>query len=272
MFIDQSKHRKTSRLVSRWQRVPAGIALCLSVAGTSAATAGESRLIRLVTGNDFAPFSDEGLPSGGLATELVARIFGDAGYKVDIDFLPWKRGYRSTLVGKYDGTFPYYKTADRMREFIFSDPLLKTQGRVYVAKNSRFEANSIADFTGMKLCRALGYSIPSLFLPLTRAGKIEVVKVSKPHNSMRMVDKKRCDFVIWNKHIATNVLHAVKDKKIRLRPIKFRWAPSTTHFIVAQDHPEADKLIRAFNRGLNKLRDNGIYSKIVETHLTQQGL
>jgi len=245
-----------------------GSMVCVLLMETSSVSAAESPSIRFATGNDFAPFADEGLPSGGLATEIVNRIFGSAGYKVETVFLPWKRGHRSTLANKFDGTFPYYRTASRIQKFVFSVPIFETQGRVYVAKNSNFEANSIEEFAGLKLCRALGYSIPGLFRPLTREGRVEVVNVPKPLNSLRMVAKNRCDFVVWNSLVADVVAKKAKDKHYQLRPIQFELAPSTTHLIVAKDHPDAETLIRTFNRGMYLLRKSGDYSRIVEAHLS----
>ena len=92
-------------------------ALMLSVtAGAARATVIESTL-DLVTGNDFAPFTGEDLPQGGMLTELVLRSFKAMGLGYDVRFVPWKRGYDGVVAGKFLGTFPYVRTPEREQEF-----------------------------------------------------------------------------------------------------------------------------------------------------------
>ena len=50
--------------------------------------------LRLVTGNDYKPFTDESLPEGGLANEIVKRSYDQIGVKYSIEWKPWKRGFR----------------------------------------------------------------------------------------------------------------------------------------------------------------------------------
>ena len=79
--------------------------------------------VQLVTGDDYAPFTDRELPQGGMLTELVQQALLQAGHQPKLSWLPWKRGYQATLRGQFDVTFPYLKTAEREADYLFSAPL-----------------------------------------------------------------------------------------------------------------------------------------------------
>ena len=68
--------------------------------------------VQLVTGDDYAPFTDRELPQGGMLTELVQQALLQAGHQPKLSWLPWKRGYQATLRGQFDATWEkYYQTA-----------------------------------------------------------------------------------------------------------------------------------------------------------------
>ena len=52
-----------------------------------------AKKLQLVTG-DFLPFASSELENGGLASEIVTLTFAQMGNQVEINFRPWKRGYR----------------------------------------------------------------------------------------------------------------------------------------------------------------------------------
>ncbi len=76
--------------------------------------AGQS--VRLVTGNDYKPFTDQSLPQGGMITAIVNQIFIKMGYIPEIEFLSLSRGYSLSSRGAVLGTFPYVKTPERLAE------------------------------------------------------------------------------------------------------------------------------------------------------------
>ncbi len=63
--------------------------------------------VRLVTGDDYRPFTDQALPQGGMITEIVDHVFQKMGYQAEIEFHSWSRGYTLSEEGAFLGTFPY---------------------------------------------------------------------------------------------------------------------------------------------------------------------
>lgn len=126
----------------------------------------------LVTGNDFAPFTGEDLPEGGLLTEIVRRAFGEVGLRYEVRFVPWRRGYDGVLAGKFLGTFPYVRTPDREMEMLFSDPLLEVRQLVYLSAHSGMVFHTPQDFRGRTVCAPVGYALPAELAELAAAGAL----------------------------------------------------------------------------------------------------
>jgi polar amino acid transport system substrate-binding protein len=227
---------------------------------------GQERTVKLVTGNDFAPFSDESLPAGGLATDIIRRIFLGEGYEVEISYLPWKRGFIETKSLIYDGTFPYYPNQKRIEQFLFSDPIYLGRGAVYVSNIVEKELRSIDDLEGLRYCRPLGYTIPSQLKSLIESKRIEVYVAPGPENCLRMIMHDRLDFVLWNADLAKPIFDAVPGSDSKMRVAGIELDPRGMFFIVAKKHPMAADLIAVVNTGLAALHRSGDYKSIVAKH------
>ncbi len=71
--------------------------LILSAAGLVRA----EPVLRLV-GDPWPPYTDQGLPGGGLAVELVRTALARAGYRVEYTEMPWTRATRGLRQGRFD--------------------------------------------------------------------------------------------------------------------------------------------------------------------------
>ena len=94
---------------------PAIVALCVAND-----LAHSQEPVKLVTGNDYQPYTHESLPEGGLFNEIVKRAYDKVGITYAIDWKPWRRGFNETLAGKYLATYPYVLTEERNKLFAFS--------------------------------------------------------------------------------------------------------------------------------------------------------
>ena len=73
--------------------------------------------VKMSSGDDYAPYVSTTRPDGGLITALVRQILQKAGYALQLQIKPWKRGYVDGKSGLDVATFPYYRNADREKDF-----------------------------------------------------------------------------------------------------------------------------------------------------------
>ena len=63
--------------------------------------AAQEKSVSFITGNDYKPYTDEGLPGGGLITEVMRQVFEERGYDFEVEFLDtWPPVYDAAAASK----------------------------------------------------------------------------------------------------------------------------------------------------------------------------
>lgn len=93
-----------------------------SVCGYAAAQA-EDRTIRLAT-LEWPPYTTQQFADGGTSTAVVRAALATVGYKLEVEFFPWKRVLALTRKpSRFDGYFPEYMSDTVARRCLMSDPI-----------------------------------------------------------------------------------------------------------------------------------------------------
>ena len=122
--------------------------LSLLLACTLGVQAGE---LRLVTGDDYAPFTDRKLPGGGLLTQVVMAALAEQQQTATLDWRPWMRGFKMAQAAEYDGTFPYIRTPEREADFLYSEPLYRVQQHIFSRSDETYEPDQLSALPGKRL-------------------------------------------------------------------------------------------------------------------------
>lgn len=181
--------------------------------------------IKLVTGNDYPPYSDEKLKNGGMFTEIVIKILNRLDIPFKIEFLPWARGYNMVKNGAFDATFPYTITNERLKDVKFSKISL-AETKMYLFVNSKFKnKKNIDDLKGTIYCHPLGYYLENVVK--NNLEKKEIKKISKfdELSCINAVINEEADFMVssdiqMKSYKNQNILFFEKIKKIG-NPISF---------------------------------------------------
>ncbi|HET8904835.1 MAG TPA: transporter substrate-binding domain-containing protein, partial [Saccharospirillum sp.] len=184
-----------------------GLALGLAVLLAPAmVTAEQTATLQLVTGDNYAPFSDQSLPQGGLATHLVTYLFAQMQQPVEVEVVSWAEGYQATLDGDYAGTFPYIQSEERQADFLFSEPLFTVSSFAYVDQSSTINARRPEDLAGLTLCLPVGFSHGPALDDLVQSGAITRVTPPDMPSCFAMLQSGEADFVKINRYVARELL------------------------------------------------------------------
>ncbi|MBV8657407.1 MAG: transporter substrate-binding domain-containing protein [Burkholderiales bacterium] len=213
--------------------------------------------LQLTTGTDDDPFANPAAPHGGIATDVVQRVFARAGYETTIDWLPWKRGYALTLHGRYAATFPYVDTEARRKDYLFSAPLLSIEQRAYGMPGRGIENLTLATMPGKCICTPEGWATTQEVDRLVESGQL---RREAPHDQaacLKMLSMGRADFMIMNQYRVSRML-----EEAGLRPDQI--AVSTTsvshsylYLMVPIERPGAHILVDEFNGAMATMRKLG---------------
>lgn len=241
-------------------------ALCAVLGALAAAAVSPGHAVdrlALVTGEDYPPFADARAPGGGLAVLLVQQVAERMGVTAEVETAPWRRGYEETLRGRFDATFPYVRTPERERDFLYSEPLFQVRQSVFMPTARRFAYRGHADLKGRRVCTPLGYAPAPVIQALIDSREAERVVAPSAASCPGLLVADRADYFIQDLRIGqalvgkAGLAHevvAVSDPPFGVADI---------HFIVPRSRADAAGLIARFNAALAQVRTSGDYDRLL---------
>jgi len=235
--------------------------LLLSLAIGSAANAAE---VRLVTGDDYAPFTGQSLAGGGRLSQVVQEAFSRSGVVSTLVWQPWNRGYVMTLQGEYDATFPYIRADERERDFLYSSPIYLSEQHLFSRAADAFELEDLSGTSGRRLCHPLGWRLPDGVQSLVEQGVL--VRHSPPglEECAQLLLLGRDDFFLADLRLGNFALESTHAPRMSFHVSSSVLSRQTMHLIVPRSRPGAGALIEQFDAGLAALRASGDYQRLIE--------
>lgn len=238
------------------------------------------RKIKLVTEDNFAPFTD---PDGGLVTDVIqaalSEIVGPDGFEVYRINDPATHLDPLLTENLMDVALAWSKPdciADPGQEacgqYLYSDPAFEHLILLFYDKSRPVPFTADADIIGRTLCRPVGY----LTHMLDQNGrnwvaddKVTLVRADTVDGCFEKVLEGNADAVIINEFTGRSALARLgigdQFETGLNRPV----AITTLHAVVSQENPNAELLVGTLNRGLEQIRKNGAYRRIVDSHMTR---
>ncbi len=240
--------------------------------------------IRILTGLDYAPYVDEGLPGGGgWSVHLVDEALGGSGrLSYRIDFIgDWSAHLWILLAdGAYDMAFPWFKPdCDRIdelgeegrrrcNELLFSEPLHQVVISYFVRVGDAERIQTEADLTGLKICRPRGYFTHDLDVRGLSRDVFQRVAAASPTECFRRLMSGELDVVAINAETSERVIEelGIEDDVVEARRLA---TIESLHVVVMRDNERGRPLLLRFDQGLLTLREEGRDRAIASTHLAK---
>ena len=219
-----------------------------------------------LTSGEFPPFVGSNLENGGLATEIVSRIFNELGDQAIISFRPWKRGYSETLSGKYSATFPYSKNKEREKTFFYSNPIYELEEHFFTMKSANINYTKTYDLTDLRICKPLGYNL----FGLKKLSEDNVISLASPKSMghcFKMLATKRVDMVLTNEATGWEYVEKLFDNPNQFSMAEKSYIKIGHYFITPKNNQQAEAMIREFNKVLETLKISGEIDLIKNKHL-----
>ena len=247
--------RRASTRVVRTLLGAAAASACLMMSATAGA-----ETVKLANG-DWKPFQGEDLPNHGPASQIATEAFAKQGWDVTFEFLPWARGKKLAQRGDLDGTMIYSYNEERAKNFIFSEPVITLENRVFYKKENPVDWESPEDLAKLTIGGVVDYDYD--IQRLNPDAGITFNRVGKPVLNFKKLAVGRLDAVIANRLVGQQLAEqaGVRDQ-IAMHPTATNNEPY--HLMVSKAVDNTEVIVEAFNSGLAKLRDSGRYAEIIE--------
>ena len=236
--------------------------------------------LNLLTGGNYAPFTDPNLPGQGLVTELVNAALELAPSPVPYAITwedDWSQHLSPMLDSKrFDMGFPWAKpdcTADasnpRCVKYHYSDPLIEVPVMLFVRSRGGMAYANDADVVGKTLCRPLRedvFDLDSAGRRWLSEDKITLLQPQSAGDCLRMVAEGRVDAAALNLFVGASALVA-EGLRGQVEPLEKPLSQVSLHVIISKTHWRGTSYLYRVNAGLRKLRESGKYDEIMSRQM-----
>lgn len=230
----------------------------------SAQSLSEDKVFRFnVSPNGYPPYLiTDGDQTSGIMWAVVEEIAGRLGYRVETYKVPRKRVDQMLRNGDIDGTPRAKEWTNRPEDFVFTDPVVKTEEVIFFPVTSPHSFEVIEDLFSLTLVTHLGYHYPVL-KPHFESGNIKRFDVARDQDLfIYVLNGDGLDAAVADRLVGQWILYieGMKDK--------FR-ASSTTLSEVGfriMLRPGWQSFAKAFNKELAAMRKNGEIEKILSRY------
>lgn len=242
-----------------------------------------NRPIRVLTGTDWAPFSDEDQEQGGLLTELtnLALAQADGSPEYQIDFINDWGAHLSPLLTDHAYDFSIGWTQPncellaelnddskfRCNNFNWTDPIYQ-QIVAYYSLSNVPNYSDHAQISGKTVCRPEGYSTAMLEEVGLAEPDITLVRPADPTGCLNAVLAGDADVALIATDVAEGLIGAIADPSAVKLHEDLSYV-SSLRALIAKTHPQSQDLVDTFNSGLIKIKDSGVWFSTVRRHMTE---
>ncbi len=238
---------------------------------TLSAQAAQNRTIKIAT-LEWPPYSSEKLKEGGYSMAIIKRIFEEAGYKVEMKYMPWARVLSEVEKGSLDVAACAYPSEERKQKYFMSNPFVKAPLGFFKLKDKTINYQKIEDLKPYKIGTVRGYVNSEEF---DKADYIKKEAVDKDEQNYTKLIAGRIDLAVGDRAngfaIINKLIQDEKDpkKKEQLKNIEFVNPPLvdyTLHVLGSRAVKDGETIVKDFNKALEKLEKSGEIKNIEKAY------
>ena len=130
-----------------------------------------AQVIRIVS-SQWPPYVDNSMPEKGLAVELVNKALERKGYQPTLQVYHWRRALEGVEIGVFDATCAIWKTAEREKTLLYSEPYLENTISFLKKKGNKIKHQKLSDLQGLVIGTLRDYAYDNAFNESTALIKI----------------------------------------------------------------------------------------------------
>ncbi|WP_191599937.1 substrate-binding periplasmic protein [Marinomonas algicola] len=213
---------------------------------------------------EWPPYTSEDHTKEYLAEVLVEESFHNQGYSVRFEYHPWKRGFSSVNLGNVDGTFPWYKTQQREKQFILSKEALFREKQVFFhLKSTDFQWETYDDLKAYQVGGTVGYYDTTLL----EENGVNVFVTTDERFNFKMLMAGRIDAYPSGSLVGYEVIKSLFSPE---EATLFTTHPKVIkeggmHVLFSKQTQDGQELADAFDRGIRRLKASGRYKEILSS-------
>lgn len=240
------------------------ILLIATVIGYSSQGLAEPTLV-IATG-ELPPYVSKNR-NESVITEVLQEVAREMGVKFVFRFMPWKRCEAAVEKQEAWGAIPYVLTSEREKKFFFSDKLFNRQGKFfYYSPNGTQKDIPYAELSDLK-----GYIIGGVsgyyYEKTLREAGLRVEYVTADEQNFWKLKNGKVDLIIADEVVGSYVVR----KQFPTETGNFFTLSKPLdvigdYLMTSRKYPDTQKLLARFNMALKKIKEKGVYQRILDNY------
>lgn len=227
----------------------------------SALSLGAETKTIVAAADPWPPFVDQKHPKDGLSLEIIRAAYKTQGYKVKMEYVPWARAEASVKSGAYDILPDVWMTDARKKELMFSKPYVSNKIKFICLKKNPFEYDGIESLKGRIIGTVRGYGYSDEFIKSPDFRRDEAADFM---TSIKKIISKRIELTLEDEIVAKTRIAQENPKLFeQLKFTKNSFSVNDLHIASAYKNKRHVEIIDAFNKGLEIIKSNGTFEKIL---------
>ena len=210
---------------------------------------------------EWAPHYGSELPEQGLTTAIVKAAFKAGGHSSEVEFIPWERALKEVEAGKSDVVMGAYHNQEQEQSYIFSDPIYFLHlGLIARPGLGVTEYETLRDLAPYSIGISRGFANGDEFDAATYLDK---QVATFPSLNIRKLFRGRIDMAVMNFDLFR---YEAKKEGFCISDVEFMEPPLDSqglYLMASRQIADGNKIIQDFNRGLDEIRKNGVFDRIV---------
>ncbi|MBU2712062.1 substrate-binding periplasmic protein [Zooshikella harenae] len=218
----------------------------------------------LIATGDYPPWTSEVSRGQGFVNHVITEAFAHRGFTVYYHFLPWARSYGDTERGKFSALSYWACSKKTQKTFYCSDPMHTESYVFFHEKNIHFPKwKKLSDLKAFRIGATRGYTYTKAFWQAYKNKTLDIIVNNDDETSFKMLLKGRLDAVAVSSITGLLILNQKFGYKIA-NTITFNSKPiveNTAHLLFPKSRKESLHLLKVFNQGLMKIKEDGTYDQ-----------
>ncbi len=237
--------------------------LLLVLVASFFSTTGFTQTISIVS-SQWSPYVDDSMPERGLSAELVATALKRKGYKSTLSLDSWQRALEGVRLGVYDASCAIWKTADRERDLLYSEPYLENKISFIKKKSLQLNYQQLGDLRGYMIGVVRDYAYGEEFVQSR-----DLIKIPAHHivQNLKKLEAGTIELTLGDERALNYKLQQFFPKESTT--FEFVEPPLTyknLYFAVSKANKSALKIISDFNQSIEEMKQDGSYYQIVDKY------
>jgi polar amino acid transport system substrate-binding protein len=230
-------------------------------ARTSAAPTPSRQLSLQLFSVRWPPFADED-GRARIALDLTERALTRAGYKATTELVPDGSLNSALRDERFAGSSVLWQSPEREEYLLYSNPYFENRLVLVGAPGSRVDLTSLDELKGKRLGIVTGYAYGA---ELEQSREVTFVPAPSTEDNLRALLHGEVDYVLVDDLVIHHVLEEYPGKlKGRIEIGRTPLIKRTLHLALHKSHPDAQKIIDAFNAALVSMLRDGSYNELLQ--------